>query len=294
MEIQVTEFKKPVITINYEDLKKHLEERLAEYDGLVVTEETLKSCKAAQKELAGLRKDIDSYRKEKKKEVEEPVCAFEAQCKDLISLVEKVENPIREGISFFDSQRREEKRKRAQEIIEEECMNAGLNEKYTGKCLLLDKYTNLTATETRVREEVSRQCFALKIEQDREEERDRLIEETIGFENQRLKNKISLNNPSFRRIIDLECDTSEVIARIRTYAASLYEAENSKEPGEPPKPPEEEQKKREGDIRKAPEQEYCAVYKITASADVLRSVSQFLRNSGITYEVLSQEMAGTE
>ena len=185
MKIQIKEFVKPIITINYEDLTKQLDAFLNEYKGLVVTEETLKGCKAAQKELAGLRNDIEKYRKEKKREAEQPIKEFEAQCKALVGLIADVETPIKEGITHFDNQRREEKRERAKAIIAEECEKAGLNEKFASQCLVLDKYTNLTATESGVRDDVSRQCFALKVEQDREEERHKIIEETIQYENEK-------------------------------------------------------------------------------------------------------------
>ncbi len=102
MDIQVTEFQAPKIAINYETLSAELDKFLVDYTGLVVTEQTLAGCKAAQKELAGLRVKIDTYRKDKKKELEKPIKDFEAQCKELISLVDSVEQPIKEGIKVFD------------------------------------------------------------------------------------------------------------------------------------------------------------------------------------------------
>ncbi len=296
MEIQIKEFVKPIITINYEDLTKNLNAALEEYKGIVVTEETLKGCKAAQKELAGLRKDIEEYRKEKKREAEQPIKEFEAQCKSLVSLIAKVEDPIKEGITYFDNQRREEKRERAKEIIAEECEKAGLNEKYAAQCLLLEKYTNLTATESGVREDVSRQCFALKVEQDREADRNKIIEETLEYENERLKNKISLED--IRKIIDFSADTSKIVASIRKYAASLFDAENYEETGaEPVKEPEpvgQVPEIPEGVPQEAKEPQYCATYKITGTADQLRSVSGFLRQNSISYDVLEQREAGVE
>ena len=77
MDIQVKEFQAPVIVINYETLKAELEKFLADYTGIVVTEDTLAGCKAAQKELASLRVKIDTYRKDKKKELEKPIKNFE-------------------------------------------------------------------------------------------------------------------------------------------------------------------------------------------------------------------------
>lgn len=291
MEIQFEEFTKPVITINYDDLTKQLNTLLEDYKDLVVTEETLKGCKAAQKELAGLRNEIEKYRKDKKKEAEQPIKAFEDQCKKLVELIKEVETPIKEGITYFDNQRREEKRELAKEIIAEECEKAGLNEKYSAQCFVLDKYTNLTATESGVREDVSRQCFALKVEQDREAERDKLIEETIEFENRKLKNKFS--SEDIRRIVDLSADTSKIVSAIREYAASLYEAENYKEPEKEPEqtepvPEETILEEPEPLEEKEPEPHFFATYDISGTLEQLRSVSAFLKESKISYVVINQ------
>lgn len=286
MDIQIKEFTKPVITINYEDMTKHLNTLLEEYKDLVVTEETLKGCKAAQKELARLRNDIETYRKDRKKEAEQPIKAFEDQCKSLVNLIKEAETPIKEGIEYFDNQRREEKRELAKEIIAEECEKAGLNEKYSARCLVLDKYTNLTATESGVREDVSRQCFALKVEQDRERERDKLIEETIEFENRSLKNKFSADD--IRRVVDFSTDTSRIMLAIREYAASLYEAENYKEPEREPEQTEQVLEEPELLEEKEPEPHFYATYKITGTLEQLRSVSAFLKENQISYDVFDQ------
>ena len=84
----------PVIQINFKEMKAALEETLTEYDGIVVTEQSLSTCKGKQRDLASLRVKIDNYRKDKKKELSRPIKAFEDQCKELISLIEKAEQFI--------------------------------------------------------------------------------------------------------------------------------------------------------------------------------------------------------
>ena len=99
----------PVINMNFEEVKASLIETTEKYKGIIVTEDGLMDCKATQKDLAKIRNDIDSYRKAVKKEMEKPIKEFESQCKELISLVEDAEQPIKEGILLFDNKRREEK-----------------------------------------------------------------------------------------------------------------------------------------------------------------------------------------
>jgi len=289
MDIKITEFQAPKIVLNYEELKAELEKQLQSYKGLVVTEETLAGCKAAQKELARVRNEIDARRKEKKKELEEPIKAFEAQCKELVALVESVEKPIKEGIKVFDDAKREEKRKKAVELAAEAAEANGLNEKYAAKLDVLDKYTNLTATAKAVREDLETRAFALKVEQDREAERLEIINSVLDSENQRLKTKLTID--LFKRDIDGGTDTSVIIDAIKKQAAVVYEAENK--PAEPPKeaeptpePPQKE--KAENAANTKPEQQYKVVFEVVGDLPTQKMVSAFFRESGINYKVTKQ------
>jgi vacuolar-type H+-ATPase subunit I/STV1 len=289
MDIQVTEFQAPIITINYETLSAELDNFLANYTGLVVTEETLAGCKAAQKELASLRVKIDTYRKDKKKELEEPIKTFEAQCKTLIAKVEQAEQPIKDGIKVYDDQKREEKRQTALQLAADVAAETGLNEKYAAKLDVLDKYTNLTATAKAVREDLETRAFALKVEQDREAERLEIITSVLNSENARLQTKLSIEFVRYE--IERDVPTSIIIEKIKAQAALVYEAENK--PVEPPKeaeptpePPKEE--KQPETPQAQPEKQYTATLKLVGKLEELRSVSAFLKANGISYEVLDQ------
>lgn len=286
MDIQVTEFKAPVIAINYETLKAELVNSLENYKGLVVTAETLEGSKAAQKELASLRVKIDTYRKEKKKELETPIKRFEAQCKELIALVDDVEKPIKEGIKVFDDKKREEKRQQALELIKEVAEAQGLNEKYTAQLTVIDKYMNLTATKKAVKEDLETRAFALKVEQDRETERLEIIKNVLESENAKLKTKMSIS--LWQRDINANVPTSEILEKIKQQAALVYAAENK--PVEQPKEePVKEEPKAEPALQAVPiepEKMYTATYKLVGKVEELRSVSRFLKEHGISYEVL--------
>ena len=293
MDIEVREFQAPKLVINYEELKAELEKNLEEYKGLVVTEETLAGSKAAQKELASLRVKIDTYRKEKKKEVETPIKQFELQCKELVALVESVEKPIKDGIKVFDDKKREEKREKAAKLAEEVAAATGLNEKYAAKLDILDKYTNLTATTKAVKEDLETRAFALKVEQDREAERLSIIKSVLDSENERLKTKLSIE--LFQRDINSGTDTSIIIDAIKKQANVVYEAENK--PVEPPKeeqatntPPTEEKAVNEAQTQPQEAettQQYKAVYEVVGDYDTLHKVSDFLKANGIAYKVTS-------
>lgn len=283
----------PSVKINYEELKAELENKLKEYSTLVITEETLPGCKAAQKELTGLRNTIDRYRKDKKKELEAPIKVFEAQCKDLVALIEKVEQPIKEGIQVYDNAKKDDKREKAETIIAEVVESAGLNEKYANRLFVVDKYTNLTATEKAVREDVETRAFALRVEQEREQERLDIIQSVIDSENERITAKMDIID--FQNLIDSSnFKTKDIIATIKGRAERIYAAEHPAPKEEPNPEPVQEQKPEpvKSEIKQEEPEEPQPMYKVVIDVREpvgrIRELGGFLKNHGYNYTVIEQ------
>jgi len=159
----------PVINANFEEVKESLNQSLEKYKGIVVTEETLQDCKKTQQDLGKVEKGIEDFRKSVKKDMEVPIKEFEAKCRELTSLIGEVKKPIKEGIVLYDTKRKEEKKKQAEEIIKEFIISLALSEKYSRQLTVLDKYTNLSASKKSVVEDVQARGQALKQQQDSEE-----------------------------------------------------------------------------------------------------------------------------
>lgn len=291
----------PVIKINFEEMKSALQGTLTEYRGIVVTEQSLSSCKSKQKDLASLRVKIDNYRKDKKKDLSKPITEFENQCKELIGLIEQAEQPIKEGIKVFDDQKRDLKRNQAIELAKEVAAEYGLNEKYADRLEILDKYCNLTAKSNEVKEDLISKAMTLKVEQDRENELIDIIKDVIDSENERINRKMKFED--FKRYIDRGMTTKEVIAEIKLSASKIYEAENPPIP-EPvpeivPEPIPEPVNQPEPVMEPTPEPiiepifepiqeepKYYAIYRIVGKHEQLLSVSKFLKDNGIDYAVV--------
>lgn len=289
MQIIEQKYHPAEITINYEDVKSNLLEKLEEYKGLVVVEETLQSSKQAQKELAGLRTEIDTFRKEKKKGLEAPIKQFETQCKELIGLVQEAEKPLKEAIQIYDDKKREEKRKIAQQIINEQIEEQGLYGTYATKLTVLDKYMNLTASKKAVKDDVETRALLLKSEQEREEERLRTIQTVIHQENERLQNKLSMNDFSY--LIHSMVSTGDIIAEIKKRANKLYESEHLPKPTEEEKTmsiPNEQEMEEPVEQEVVKEDMFSVTYRVVGTYTELRAVSQFLKEKKLPYEVIDQ------
>ena len=138
-----TETTLPIIRLmNFEEVKKNIIAITSKYDGLVVTEGTLKSCARDQKDLASLRIEIDNERKKIKKIMQSPILQFEEKCKELIQLVLDAEKPIKAGLDVFEQKRKDDKLELINEILGEMLKEAGLPE--NGKVTLYDGYTGLS------------------------------------------------------------------------------------------------------------------------------------------------------
>lgn len=294
LEFKIEKEVAPIIKINFEELKESLSDTLQNYKGLVVTETNLSTCKVKQKELASIRVKIDNYRKEKKKELSKPITLFESQCKDLVSLIEQAEKPIKQGIKVFDDRRRDLKRNQAIELAKEAAEEYGLREKYAARLDILDKYCNLAAKSNDVKEDLISKAMALKVEQDREEELIDIIKDAIDSENERINRKMKFED--FERYIDRGMSAKDVIAEIRLSANRIYEAENPPMPEPIPEPvqsimhepvPEPIQEPITEPVFEPMQEEptYYAVYKIVGKHKQLLSVSKFLKDNGINYTV---------
>lgn len=106
------------IGFNFEELKAELSERLEYYNGLVVTETTIKEGKAERAKLSKLREAVEAKRKEVKRECMAPYTDFEHKVKELVTIIDAPIAAIDGQIKAFDDLRREEKRAEIQRAYE--------------------------------------------------------------------------------------------------------------------------------------------------------------------------------
>ena len=118
MELQVLQQSIPVVEFNKEDLRVFLEQQLEKYKNLVVTVDTEKDCKKAKAELGKLETAIETFRKDTKKQLSEPIAQFEADCKELVMLIQEVKKPIDTQLKEIEERRKAEKESAIREEIE--------------------------------------------------------------------------------------------------------------------------------------------------------------------------------
>ena len=142
------------IGFNFEELKAGLAERLEHYNGIVVTEDTIKEGKTDRANLNRLRTAIDTRRKEIKKAYMAPYTEFEAKCKELTVLIDR-------PIATIDSQLAEFEEKRKQEKLEQvkaayfNCISGSFREFIPLQRILDQKWLNATTTMKKIEEDLT-------------------------------------------------------------------------------------------------------------------------------------------
>lgn len=286
MNIQVNK-QLPVITMNFDEIKANLIENMEKYKGLVVTEDGLKDCRATQKDLAGLRNQIDSYRKDVKKEMEKPIKEFEGKCKELINLIEEVEKPIKLGITEFDNKRREEKKDKALEIINEAIENYKLEEKYSRELTVLDKYLNLSASQKSVVEDIEQRAALLKQQQNADRAKAEMLKATIETTLEAINKTIKtpLEYKDFERYIECGWDIARIVREINNQAELVRKAEQPKEEPKKEVPPEVISNIPEVKELKKDESIYFVDVHVEHNFGAIQALSKFLKDNGYKYEV---------
>lgn len=106
-ELQVIVNQQPgVITWNFEDLKNALAEKMATYETLVYTEDTVKDAKSDLAGLRKLRKAVEDKRKEIKEHCLDPYYIIEEQAKELTALIDKPIAKIAEQVDDYEKKRK--------------------------------------------------------------------------------------------------------------------------------------------------------------------------------------------
>lgn len=97
------------IDFNFEQLKQELSENLKYYEGLIVTEESVKEAKSDKAKLNALRTAIDDKRKAVKKACMVPYEAFEVKAKELLSMIDAPILAIDGQVKSFEDAEKERK-----------------------------------------------------------------------------------------------------------------------------------------------------------------------------------------
>ena len=172
-----------VVSFNYAEIDKHLDEVLKKYGGLLFTEETVAECKKTIAELKKGKKSLNDFKIKTKKLLTEDITKFEVQCKLLSDKFDTVINPIGKQADEFEIKRKEQKINDIQTIINTLTDERFLEYKYYSQLVITDSMINKGITIKAITAELTKQADLLLSQQSIEEANIELIKSKVGLAN---------------------------------------------------------------------------------------------------------------
>jgi len=296
LQVKTIKFKPAEVEFNYQELEAILEENLKKYNGLTFSEDDAAECKKTITELNKGKKMVDQYRLKTKKQLTEPVTVFENQCKELNKKFDEVINPLKEQHDSFETKRKEEKRAKAQVIVDQLIDSVGLNEKYATELVIEDSYLTKSKTLKTIEEELSVTAEHLRMKQDKAESDKQIIQSHVELVN--AKNDLKLIKSTYINLLDYQ-EFQDVKNRIEADVEQVLE--DARKEQELKEQQELEEKKKAIPVveefkqvtpMKDPEKDeptYFEVYKVTATESQLDAVQDFFDREDIQFEIITEE-----
>lgn len=220
LELKTIKLEPAKIEFNKDSILDELNETLKKYENLVFTEDNTTEIR---KVLADLRKGktaADEFRKSKKKEAIAPVTAFEKEVKEIVQKFDGVINPINEQLQAFETERKEKKRVKVEEIIANSVNEFNLEQKYADQLTVLDEYLAKSVTNNRIKEMIDFRAQQLLSEQDKEKSDKEMIETFVKLKNS--EHSLNLSVESYLSQLEYK-DTVAVKNTIESDAESAVE-----------------------------------------------------------------------
>ncbi|OSA84080.1 hypothetical protein B2H84_03045 [Clostridium botulinum] len=268
LQLKVLENKPAEVNFNYDEISNHLDSVLKKYEGIIVTEETIKDGKKVVADLRKGKKSLDEFRKKTKKELTKSVTEFENQCKELGKKFDEVINPINEQAEQFEIKRKEEKLEEVKKVIKIVCElkhieNLPLDEKYLNKSMSLKAIREDLIS---VANNILLQRAALKANED-------LIKSRIEVVN--TKYDLNLVSPPYVSILEYT-DIQNVLEQIENDAESL-----KNKPIDMPNQMSKEPSKNE--------EIFIDVYEIEGTEKQLDMLEDFLNTNGYKWTTIKED-----
>lgn len=219
--ITTNSFTPAKVEFNYQQIADQLEIVLAKYKGLVFTEETAADCKKTITELRKGKKSVEDFRKETKAKLSESIVEFENECKNLSLKFDNAILPLTEQADFFETNRKEEKRVKVQEIIDKLIIEYELDEKRSKDLILSDGYLITSISLKKVKETLTEGAVLLKSAQDQEKMNEDLIISIIEKVNK--KDQVNMLADPYVGLLQHH-NTNNVVARIYEDVEKIKEA----------------------------------------------------------------------
>ncbi len=269
------------IEFNAEELKTWLTEKLSHYEGLVVTESTIKDAKADRSALNKLKETMETRRKEVKSACNAPYDNFKRQYDEVLAMIQKPIDSIGRQLKEFDEKRKDEK---LQAITDFWNQNVGECRSYVSFKQVFDtEWLNVSFSMRKIRDTII--TTFKKTEDDVKAIRDLHSDfETAALEEYAQTHSVTAAIGKIQRLEERRADEQAKAQAIKNQA--VKEAQTA-----PPSidtvhaAPEAVKAPETSSNEKSPEsvETFTVDFRVTATSLQLRALKAFLKNNRISY-----------
>ena len=142
LQIIVPTPKLPSITFDFGKAKEMLNKEIQVYKTLVVTEDTIPSCKKSRAALNKIKTGINNDKKRIKKDWNAPYIEFEDRVKELMSMCNEGLEYLDDGLSIYEEKRVEQKTKECNDLLALKENESGLLPKFKDLLCLPEGFAN--------------------------------------------------------------------------------------------------------------------------------------------------------
>jgi hypothetical protein len=278
------------IEFNHEEIKKELAVRLEKYNGLVYSDDSIKEAKADRATLNKFKEAIENKRKEIKKQCLKPYEDFETKIKDIVAMIDKPILAIDGQVKAYEKIKKDEKLQAIETFYLDKVMD--LKDIVPFDRVFNQKWLNTTYKETDIHKEIN--DLFLRVESDLavlgelESEYEAQLKDfylknydltATLQENKRLKEQAE-KLAEYNR----QQEEKKRIAKEQAEKAKAEREVNRPQPAAETKVVTPEKPAME--MIRPPKQEAALIiidFRVTATAEQLNELKQFLNSNGIKY-----------
>ena len=271
---------------NFEELKTQIAEGLQKYSGVVFSD--MAQAKAERANLNKLATAIDERRKEMKKRYLEPYTLFEAQCKELTGMIEKVSREIDKQVKAAEEAEKTEKLEEIKAFFKE---NVGdLEELLPYETIHDPKWLNKTVAMTKIKDTIIKTIVKVKTDL---QTIDNVVPEHMK---PRIMSKY-LEKLDLSEALRLKEEIEAEEKRLEEYKRQQEEQKRLQEAQKPAEEPEraqtDEEPTQEPETVQEPVQEpteavqeeklYTICFKVRGTRDQIAALGAYMRSHGLEY-----------
>lgn len=279
LAVKTEVFEPAQVKFNYEEIEAVLSENLKKYQGLTFTEKEATECKKVIADLRKGKRLVDQYRVKTKKQLTEPIKAFEEQCKSLNEKFDSVIEPLLEQSRVFEEKEREAKRVKVEQILERVIEDLQLSDEIIKQMKFADSFFNKSTTLKSIEEDFHEQATRLLEQAEHERAQKELIKQHVEITN--LKQETELQENAYVHLIGHK--ENDEIKQIIEADAEKIKADQEKEKRLAGAKKMKESFDKE---KTASNEKYIEVYEVTGTDEQLDKLEEFMNGLSLTWKVV--------